>query len=412
VGYIDRLHLDKMAYNLISNAIKYTPEGGHVLVRVQIEEQTLIFRVEDDGIGIPEENRQNIFNDYMHTTFRSSNSMGIGLHFTRQLAECHHGTIHYEPNQPSGSIFEIRIPIAEEAYSAEEKNTAEEQRREAILAEPEQNALPEARSGYTAAPLNDRTVLIVDDDDELARYMESLLSPYFHILTASDGVNAIARVENTHVDLIISDIMMSPIDGYELTQRLRQGEKTRSLPVILLSSMTANNKRVRAMRLGADAYLTKPFDTGLLISTCQNLLQRHDQLRQSYAGEVVERKEQLPEVIVEERDKKFLQSLNHLILTHLEDSQLSVDFLAERLSIGRTVFFKKVKALTGETPADYIRIMRLRRAAELLRDGELTVSEVSYRVGIEDPHYFIRLFKNQYEITPKKYQQGQKNTQE
>ncbi len=406
----DRWVLEMVAYNLISNAIKYTPQNGHVVIRTGIENGVLSLRVSDDGIGITPERREHVFDAYMHTSFSSANASGIGLHFTRTLVELHHGAISYTPAEPNGSVFEVTLPAEAAAYKPEEFMTEEQQARNAAIATPDGSRHDSAAlaTGAAAAPYNDRYALVVDDDEELREYIATLLGQYFHVETAEDGVDAWRRIEEHQPDLVVSDVMMSVLDGYELVSRIRKDERTRSIPVVLLSALTSDDKRVRAMRAGADAYLTKPFDTKLLIATCQSLLQRHDQLKQSYAGEVVERKEVLPEIVVEERDKKFLKQLEHITLTHVADPQLSVDFLSDKMQMGRTLFFKRVKTLTGMTPADYIRSARMRKAAELLSDEKMTVAEVSYKVGIEDPHYFIKLFKQQYGITPKKYQKGQK----
>ncbi len=406
----DRWVLEMVAYNLISNAIKYTPQNGHVVIRTGIENGVLSLRVSDDGIGITPERREHVFDAYMHTSFSSANASGIGLHFTRTLVELHHGTIAYTPAEPNGSVFEVMLPAEASAYRPNEFMTEEQQARNAAIATPDDNRHDSAAlaTGATAAPYNDRYALVVDDDEELREYIATLLGQYFHVETAEDGVDAWRRIEERQPDLVVSDVMMSVLDGYELVSRIRKDERTRSIPVILLSALTSDDKRVRAMKAGADAYLTKPFDTKLLIATCQSLLQRHDQLKQSYAGEVVERKEVLPEIVVEARDKEFLKHLEYITLQHVSDPQLSVDFLSDKMQMGRTLFFKRVKTLTGMTPADYIRSARMRKAAELLTDEKMTVAEASYKVGIEDPHYFIKLFKQQYGITPKKYQKGQK----
>ena len=416
---IDRQHMDKTLYNLISNAIKYTPTGGMVSVRVYTENERLMIRVTDTGIGMNEEQRGKVFDNYMHTKFRSSNSMGIGLHFTRQLVELHHGTITYEPNTPSGSIFTVSLPMTMDAYSEEERLNDRQRALDAVLdSEPEKVNVREMVEQSVASsrnvPLNDRVVLIVDDDDDIRRYLNNLLLPFFQTRVAADGVDALHIAEEEQVDLIVSDVMMSTLDGYELTKRIRKNPKTNSIPIILLSALTSDEKRIRAIKLGADAYLTKPFHTQELLTRCQNLLYRHDQLRQSYAGETIERREVLPEIIMEERERKFIKDLDALIRSNMTNPNLSVEMLAEKLHFGRTMFFRQVKNLTGETPADYIRLARLRYAAELLSDAnseKLTVSEVSYRIGIDDPHYFIKLFKKQYGITPKKYQQGGQSEQ-
>ena len=406
---IDKGVMEMVAYNLISNALKYTPQGGHIILRVAVENGQLSFSVTDDGIGLSPERSQHVFDAYMHTSFSSANSAGIGLHFTRTLVELHHGTISYAPAQPAGSVFTVSIPATSEAYNPSEFMTAEQQAHNEAIAMPDlERVKPSETDATSNQPLNDRHVLIVDDDEQLRSYIASLLSQYFHVETADDGVDAWRRIEQRHPDLVVSDVMMSVLDGYELVSRIRANEATRSIPVILLSALTTNEKRVRAMKLGADAYLTKPFDTNVLITTCQSLLQRHEQLKQSFAGEVVGHKQALPEIVVEQRDSKFLKDLERLTRTNLTNPQLSVDYLSDKLGMGRTLFFKRVKTLTGMTPADYIRTIRMQQAAELLSDDKLTVAEVSYKVGIDDAHYFIKLFKQMYGITPKKYQKGQK----
>jgi len=414
---LDRQYMDKIAYNLISNAIKYTPSNGMVVVRVRIEDDQLIFSVQDTGIGLPAEQREQVFDNYMHTAFRSSNSMGIGLHFTRQIVELHHGTITYTPNEPNGSIFQVTLPASQEAYSENERLNESQRQMDQLMAEVSEDdsksetELSQVQVSKDIQPMNDRTVLIADDDEELRTYLDNLLRPLFRTRIAEDGVDALQIAENEPIDLIISDVMMSTLDGFELTKRIRQDERTKSIPVILLSALTSDSKRIYALKMGADAYLTKPFHTHELLTRCQNLLLRHDQLKQSYAGEVVEKREALPVIMIEERNRKFIEQLDRLIIANLTNPNLSVEMLAEKLHLGRTMFFRQVKSLTGETPADYIRRTRMRQAAELLantNEEKLNVSEVSFRVGIEDPHYFIKLFRKQYGITPKKYQQGSK----
>ena len=410
---LDKQCMDKVVYNLISNAIKYTPQGGHVHVAVGIEGEELVLRVEDNGVGIEPDRRAKVFDNYMHTLFESSNSSGIGLHFTKTLVELHHGTISYASNEPSGSIFTVRIPMNESAYAPSEYLTEKQKKQQEILQTPSMSENEKRRMDNMIAngnthPLNERYVLVVDDDYDLRNYMISLLQPYFHVLSAEDGVQAWDIVQKQKPDMVISDVVMSALNGYELCRRIRNDEASKSLPVLLLSALASDDKRIAAFKAGADAYMVKPFNTQVFITTCQSLLQRHDQLRQSYAGEVVEKREALPEIMVDERDRQFLKYLDKLIMDNIASPALSIEMLCEKMKLGRTMFFRRVKSLTGMTPADYIRTVRLRYAAELLMADNVTVAEVSYKVGIDDPHYFIKLFKHQYGITPKKYQQGQK----
>lgn len=188
--------------------------------------------------------------------------------------------------------------------------------------------------------------------------------------------------------------------------RIRADERLKETPVILLTALNSDDKRIKAVENGADAYITKPFDPQLLISSAVSLIQQRDMLKGRYAQKVEGVKAELPEIIVDERDKKLLDVFNLWLADHLSNPMLSVDDMAEAMGYRRTVFYKKVKALTGQTPADYLKTLRMNRAAELLKEETVTVAEVCYQVGISDPHYFAKIFKQQFGISPKKYQQG------
>ena len=196
------------------------------------------------------------------------------------------------------------------------------------------------------------------------------------------------------------------MNGFELTAHIRKNNDTQTIPIILLTALTGEEKRIKGLENGADAYLTKPFDTKLLIATCRQLIEQRARLRQSYAEQPAERPNVLPEIIVDERDKQLLDQMDRWLYNHISSPTLSVEDLAEAMGYRRSVFFKKVKALTGQTPADYIRTLRMNRAAEMLREETISVAEVAYQVGISEPHYFTRVFKQQFGISPKKYQQG------
>ena len=200
---------------------------------------------------------------------------------------------------------------------------------------------------------------------------------------------------------------MPVMDGLEFTSRVRANADLKDIPVILLTAMTSDEKRIKAAENGADAYITKPFDPQLLVTTAVSLIRRRAMLREHYAQTTNEKpRAELPEIIVDERDKKLLDVLNLWLADHLSNPMLSVDDMAEAMGYRRTVFYKKVKALTGQTPGDYVKVQRMMMAAELLKDETITVAEVCYKVGISDPHYFAKVFKQQFGISPKKYQQG------
>ena len=402
---IDRQHVDKIVYNLLSNAIKYTPAKGTVIVRLRVEEPKLTISVEDNGVGIPPEKQAQLFQRFMQSSF-SNDSIGIGLHLTKALVDTHHGTISYATANGGGSVFTVQLPTNRNDYAASDFI--------------QQSALNDAQKGIVkqkpldyhelaTEPMNGRHVLIVEDDVDVAEYLKQLLGHYFEVIVATDGKAAleiVRREGETLPDLIVSDIMMPIMNGYELTRQLRSNVQTANIPIILLTALNSENTHLKGIERGADAYITKPFDPKLLISTCRQLIERYDRMRSTMADLSAKRIIAPPEIIVDERDKQLLDVMNTWLYDHISNPMLSVDELAESMGYGRSVFYKKVKSLTGQTPADYIRTLRMDRAAEMLRDETITVAEVCYKVGISDPHYFTKVFKQQFGISPKKYQQG------
>ena len=401
---LDRQHMDKIVYNLLSNALKYTPSKGSVMVRLRMEDGQMTLRVEDTGVGIPKEKQPQLFQRFMQSTF-SNDSIGIGLHLTKALVDVHHGTIRYEDNEPQGAVFVVTLPAERSAYEASE-----------FLQQSELDTPPSALHMPTSSPyqevagqpLNNRRVLVVEDDADVAEYLKQLLGHYFDVCVAMDGTTALETLDEQVPDLIVSDVMMPGMNGFELTRRLREDERTVVVPIVLLTALNSENTQLKGVERGADAYITKPFDPKLLISTCRQLIEKHDKLRQTFSEQPSARTIAPPEIIVEERDRHLLDVMNKWLYDHLSSPMLSVDEMADAMGYRRSVFFKKVKALTGQTPADYIRTLRMQRAAEMLRSETITVAEVCYKVGINDPHYFAKMFKQQFGISPKKYQQGKK----
>ena len=400
VMFVDRSHLDKMVYNILSNAFKYTPSHGDIIFQVRFTDSSLIIRIEDTGVGIPKEKQPELFSRFMQSAF-SSNSIGIGLNLTKALAEVHHGRIEFEPNLPKGSVFTIELPTDPAVYDKADFLASDHQ----LLTEPVMTPADNYQE-LALQPMNDRDVLIVEDDFDVIDYLRSTLQRYFVVHTAMDGVEALETLEHLHPDLIISDIMMPVMDGLELASRLRANEATKDTPIILLTALTSDDSKIKGVEKGADAYITKPFDPQLLVTTAVRLVQQRDQLKDIYMQKTADSKAALPEIITDERDRQLLDVMNIWLSDHLSNPLMSVDDLAAAMGYSRTIFFKKVKALTGQTPADYIKTLRMNRAAELLKNETVTVAEVCYQVGISDPHYFAKVFRQQFGISPKKYQQG------
>ena len=424
--YVDRGHIEKIVYNLLSNAFKYTPKGGSIELRVKKEElrtknqisisnkqddssfstlrSSLKIQVADTGIGVAKDKQAKLFTRYA-TGKVSPDSIGIGLNLTQELVRVHHGTITYKDNEPKGSIFTVELPMDKSEYKPEDflktdtglvnDNPEEEGNHEETYKE------------LIAEPMNDKTVLIVDDNVDVADMLSRELSRYFTTKTANDGEEAleVLRQKESEIDLVVSDVMMPRMNGFELTKAIRADKRLQSLPIVLLTALDSEAKQERGMDVGADAYITKPFSMRLLTARCCSLLEQRDRLKTAYAT-MPQKKEQLPEVIREEKDRKFLDQLDMYIQDHLGDQNMSVDTIAESFHIGRTSFYNKVKSLKGITPNEYLRDMRLNAAAQLLREEDINVSEVCYRVGFSNPQYFATSFKKKFGMTPKGYQKG------
>jgi DNA-binding response OmpR family regulator len=288
---------------------------------------------------------------------------------------------------------------------------------------PQQDEQSVERQGFTeqvrevlADPMNDHRILIVEDDGDIAAFLQQELGKYFQTETASDGEEALQRL-NDDCQLVITDAMMPRMNGFELLRRMRKDERLRHLPVIMLTALDGEDQQMKGMEVGADAYITKPFSVPLLLLQCRNLLQRSDSLRRSVAremddglaaGEDAKREKAMAaaQVIVEERDQKLLAQLSVWVDSHLAAPDLSVDRFAEVMGYGRSTFYTKLKTLTGQTPNEYIKERRLQKAYELLADEHVTVAEAAYQVGMATPQYLSTTFKKRFGITPTQYQKG------
>ena len=401
---VDRQHLDKILYNLLSNALKYTPSGGEVKMLLRVDEQQLAISVVDTGVGIPPDKQDQLFSRFMQSSF-SADSIGIGLHLSKALAERHHGTLTYADNPPHGSVFTLRIPATDDAYQPSDFLRPSELPSYSIN---ESTTLEQHL--MTPKPMNQQTVMLIEDDVDYCHYLQSLLQRYFSVQAFTLAVDALEVLSNDTAlpDLIISDVQMPEMNGLEFTRRIRHNPKTRQLPVLLLTGQVGEEHQLEAVRAGADSFLTKPCSEQLLIMTCKQLLDQRKIMAQSQpAPSSSYDEENVPnayaETIVDANDRRLLDNLNAWLDMNVSASNISVDDLAEKLGYRRSVFYQKVKALTGQTPADYVRTFRLNRAAELLRQGELSVSEVAFRVGFTDAHNFSRLFKKQFGSSPRSF---------
>lgn len=401
--YVDCNMLDQILYNLMSNAFKYTPDKGSVTVRLQLaDDERLHISVEDTGVGVPKEMQQHLFERFMTSNYRND-GMGIGLHLTARLVEAHHGRIWYEENDPQGSIFHVELPTSIDEYKKEDF-MAEDFAQEGM--QPKSADWLVDYKELPARPLNDRTVLLVEDDTDLQLFLKSELMQYFTVETAGNGLSALELMKEHRPDLIVSDIKMPEMSGIELLKRVRGDEDLFDIPFILLTAADSSKRQLQGVQFGADAYLAKPFSRELLMAHCLSLIEQRDKLRAAYSQ--VESEGSTGQLLMaSEQDRKFLDQFDMLIERDLSNPEMNVDNIAATMKYSRSKFYRKVKEITGMTPNDYIKPKRMKRAAQILRDDQtITVAEVAYKVGFADPIYFGRCFKQFFGITPSKYQRG------
>ena len=399
--FLDQQMIDKVVFNLLSNAFKYTPAKGTISVSLSFTD-VMTIRVADTGVGIPQEKRAQLFSRFMQSSY-TGESFGIGLHLTHELVRTHHGEITYQENEGGGSVFVVTIPLQKDCYEASDFLVKDSPILKAELVkqrdgqeEKTTDAVPSAPS----APLNRRTILLIEDDNDVREFLLSELESCFDLKVASDGKAGIAMAKELDVDLIVSDVMMPGMNGFELTKRLKNSFETSHIPIILLTALSTDENVLEGTESGADAYITKPFSPQLLMARILQLLNQREILRQKFGKEPQEIRSAM---LSNEQDSLFVKRLDSIVYSRLGEQDLSVDKVAGLLHLGRTIFYKKVRGTTGYTPNEYIRVIRLRKAAELLKEGEKNVSEVAYAVGFDNPYYFSKCFKEQFGMPPSQY---------
>ncbi len=408
--FIDKGNLDKVTYNLLSNAFKYTPSGGKVTFSVTVDEakKQLVISVADTGVGIPKEKRDELFKRFMQSSF-SGSSVGVGLHLTHELVCVHKGTIVYNENEGGGSVFTVSLPTDSKVY--EEKDfliphnvlLEEEEHHAAALAGEFVSHTDDAEVKLPSVPLNKRKVLIIEDDNDVREFLKEEVGQYFEVVAEADGPSGLERARTYDADLIICDVLMPGMTGFEVTRKLKNDFDTSHIPIILLTAMSSAESHLEGVESGADAYITKPFSPKLLLARAFKLIEQREKLREKFSNDPNMVR---PAICTSDKDKEFADKLQAVMDQQLGNAQFTIDEFASVMGLGRTVFYRKVRGVTGYSPNEYIRIIRMKKAAELLLENRYTVAEVSYKVGINDPFYFSKCFKQQFGVAPSVYLRG------
>ncbi|WP_372775990.1 ATP-binding protein [Mangrovibacterium sp.] len=391
----DKDKLFKMISNLLSNAMKHTGEGETIELHLEKGDcQEAIIEVIDSGVGIPEEQRTKIFDRYYQVDHKEAGT-GIGLAFTKHLVELHKGEISVESTHGKGSTFTIRLPFNNEVVSDEEihpKVTYEPELLE--LETTETPTDPEPKS--TARPV----MLIAEDEWELRKYLEQLFLSKFKVIATKNGAEAFEKALQYSPDMILTDMMMPEMDGFELCQKLKSDLRVSHIPVVLLTAKAEIEDQIEGYKSGADAYIPKPFDNQLLVSQIEAILRNRTILKDRFSHDLDLSPDELPQ---SSADDKYLQKAISVVEMNLANSQFNVAEFVNEMGMSRTLVYSKTKAITGKPVKDFILHIRLRKAAEQLKQSGLTITEIAFDCGFSDPTYFSTVFKRYYNITPTEY---------
>lgn len=433
--WIDRNNFDKVIINILSNAFKFTPTAGHILLSLTHTEHHAYICVKDSGIGIPKDKLKTIFQRFYQTPADPNDrniGTGIGLDLTRSLVELHYGTISARNNEGEkgskfehGSEFIIRIPLGKDHLKPEElideeeikekqnQELAEVEQLEQEVKETENAEKAESAAGTTdmqgnlpaSASGNKAEIVIVEDEEDIQDYLKAQLSSDFKIRTYPNGKVALNEILKNKPALIISDIMMPEMDGTTLCAKLKSNINTNDVPIILLTAKSREEDQLEGLQTGADAYILKPFNMDILRRTIINLLTMRRTLKNKFTGNESQ-KEKVEQRKIQTPDDALMQRVMEVINENIGDSDLSVDMIAQKVGISRVHLHRKMKELTNQTPHSFIRNIRLQQAAKLLKDGKQSITDVMYACGFSNSASFSTMFKNLYGCSPREYMQN------
>ena len=409
----DQEKISRIVFNLLSNALKYTPAGGEIFVSLKDEGANLRLDVKDTGKGISQDEADKIFERFFQAKGAASGT-GIGLALVKSFVELHHGEARVESELGKGSDFIVVIPREQEGDSQVIHNDVDIVDNSVnTSASTGKNIVDESVLQYiddgdrsrgkvqrlVSENTNRPTVLVIDDNTDIRQYERTLLQDEYIVLEAADGKEGLAVALKEVPDLVICDVMMPVMDGLELTEQLKTNTATSHIPVIMLTAKNLEEHRAEGYEHGADSYITKPFHSKVLLARIENLLRQRQLLKNLYQGSKEAEKE-ISEAHLEDRDKQFLKQLQAIIQKNLSDSEFGVEDMGQQIGLSRVQLYRKVKAMTGSSVVDLLRKARLAKARRLLETRSMSVSEVAYEVGFSAPSYFTKCFKEEYGMLP------------
>lgn len=403
----DKDKIERILFNLLSNAFKFTAKGGRISLSIDHDPVSgLKIVVADTGIGMTPEVQEKIFTRF----FQGDNNpailnqgSGIGLSITLEFVKMHGGVVNVESIPGKGSVFTVQLPL--EPVQEQPDNIDQPAMSTGELVET--SGQPGTGPGLEQQATERLTVLLIEDNDDFRYYLKDNLKPFYKIAEAADGKEGWQKVLSVHPHVIVSDINMPYMDGIQLSQKIKADKRTNHIPVILLTALTGDASQLKGLETGASDYLTKPFNFDILNVRIRNLLLLNQSLKDTYTRQL---KVVMPAAEVESEDEKFLLKITQYIEANINSSNLTVEELSKHLFMSRASLYNKMVQLTGETPVEFIRSIKLNKAADFLENSDMKIAQIGYAVGFSTPNYFARAFKAKFNILPSEYQLLKKRT--
>lgn len=415
--WYDQKQMQKVVNNLLSNALKHTQAEDTISIHVYQEENQAIIEIKDTGAGIPAAEIDKIFNRFYQTeqlnSLNTQAGTGIGLALTKGIIELHHGSIRVESEVGKGSRFIITLLLGNEHFDKEQIATDDDKSsiQETQPVTPISPIMPEEKWEETQKQqMEDAKILIVEDNESIKQMLVDIFKTFYQISTASDGVEALEMIKKDMPSIVLSDVVMPRMSGTELCKQLKSDFNTCHIPVVLLTARTAIEHNIEGLKIGADDYITKPFNTALLVSRCNNLVNSRRLLQEKFSKQP----QAFAQILATNpMDKEMLDRAMDIIEKHLDDSDFNVNIFAREMGMARTNLFTKLKAITGQTPNDFILSIRLKKGAVMLKNNpELNITEISDRIGFSSSRYFSKCFKEMYHVSPLAYRKGEGKKEE
>jgi len=409
--WADKEKMETVLRNIISNAFKFTPKGGVITVITgkTVDGKKCFVKVEDTGVGIPQEKINEIFERFGQADNKSSQyyqGTGIGLALSKEIINLHHGNVYAEAKTGEGAVFTIELLTGKNHFKPDEvKFYVGEMVEEPVSAESHEvdiNSETEKFKSHLS------TLLVVEDNPGLCNLLRMQLEDKYNILVAPNGLEGLKKINRYHPDIVVTDQMMPEMSGNELLQKIRADFRISHIPVIILTAKTGEDDKLKSINLGANAYITKPFNKEYLIARIEQLLNERKEFRQKIQNNITvaateENASGNYEKFLMEKDLQLLKKINQVIEQNIDDSNYNIDALAEDLGLSRSAFFKKVKSLTGFAPVDLIKEIRLNKSVELIKNTDMSVSEIAFSVGFKESGYYGKCFRKKYLCTPTEY---------